>query len=201
MGNRAKLVAFLLGTMAAALPLAVLVAMPAPQPPDPVERIDLQAPRGGDEHADVRTDAPAAGRKRHRSRRGDRRPTVTTRRAGVRKGAPTPTSISTGEAGAQVGRAPLDPAPATDAPTPAPRGESAPGGGGPSTPRSTPVSGTPPAPGGSPPGGDPPSEPPDQPDPPDEPATSAAVDPPEDPEPTDADPTEGPEPIDGEPPT
>jgi hypothetical protein len=79
--TRAKLVAFALGTLAIAFPLLVLEAVPTPQPPAMVERIDLQAPRGGKQRADGTAHVPAAGRQRQRSGRGDRRPGVTARRA------------------------------------------------------------------------------------------------------------------------
>jgi hypothetical protein len=202
MGTRAKLVAFSLGTLAVALPLLVLVALPTPQPPGMVEPIDLQAPRGGEQRADGRTHVPTAGRQRQRSRRRDRRSPVSARRAQERSGAATSRSISTGEAGAQAQRT-LPERAAPEAPTVGPRSESGPRAGGSPTPRGTPVSGTPPAPGNSPPEVDSPpepSDPPDPPHPPQEEATSAAVDPPEEPEPADGDPPEESEPADGEPP-
>jgi hypothetical protein len=200
MGTRAKLVALSLGTLAIALLVWVLLAVPTPQqPPDMVERIDLEAPRGGEQPADGGTPVPTAWRQRQRSRRGDRRPGVAAPRPQERSGAPTSRSISTGDAGAQAQHTPPDRA-VVESPTAAPRSESAPRGGRSPTPRSTPVSGTPPAPRNSPPGVDSPPEPPDPPDPPEEEATSAAADPPEAPEPAASDPPEAPEPADVEPP-
>jgi hypothetical protein len=201
MGTRAKLVALSLGTLAIGLLVWGLLAVPTPQqPPDMVERIDLQAPRGGKERADGGTPAPTAGRHRPRSRRGDRRPPVSARRAQERGGAPTSRSISTGEAGAQAQDTPPDRAVVVEAPTRAPRGESGPRAGGSPTPRSTPVSGQPPAPRNSPPEADSPTEPAEPADPPDAEVTSAAADPPEEPEPADTDPPEEPEPADSDPP-
>jgi hypothetical protein len=197
MGTRAKLVAFSLGALAIALPLLVLVAVPTPEPPVMVERIDLQAPRGGEPRADGRTHVPAAGRQRPRSRRGDRRSPVSARRAQERSGAPTSRSISTGEAGARAQRPSPDRA-VVESPTSRPRSESAPRAGGAPTPRSTPVSGTPPAPRNSAPEVDSSPEPSEPPDPPEEEATSAAADPPEAREPVDLNPPEEPEPADVE---
>jgi hypothetical protein len=195
MGTRAKLVALSLGTLAIALLVWVLLAVPTPQqPPDMVERIDVEAPRGGEQRADGGTPVPTAGRQRPRSRRGDRRPGVPARRGRERSGAPTSRSISTGDAGAQGQRTPPDRA-VVESPTPKPRSESAPRGGGSPTPRSTPVSGTPSAPRNSAPEVDSPPQPPDPPDPPEEEATSAAADPPEAPEPTDSDLPEAPDPA------
>jgi hypothetical protein len=201
MGTREKLVAFLLGTLGIAVLVWVLLAVPAPQqPPDTVERIDLEAPRGGEERADGGTPAPTAERLRQRSRRGDRGPRTSARRAQERRGAPTSASISTSEAGAQAQDAPPDRAAVVEAPTRAPRGESGPRAGGSPTPRSAPVSGPPPAPRNSPPEANSPPEPPEPPDPADAEVTSAAADPPEQPEPADSDPPEQPEPADVEPP-
>jgi hypothetical protein len=195
MGTRAKLVALSLGTLAIALLVWVFLAVPTPQqPPDMVERIDLQAPRGGEERADGGTPAPTAGRQRPRSRRGDRRSGVSARRAQERGGAPTSRSISTGDAGPQAQHTPPDRAVA-ESPTPGPRSESGPRAGGSPTPRSAPVTGTPPAPRNSTPEADSPPEPPEPPDPADAEVTSAAADPPEAPEPADGDPPEEPEPA------
>jgi hypothetical protein len=200
MGTRAKLVALSLGTLAIALLVWVLLAVPTPQqPPGMVERIDLEAPRGGEQRADGGTPVPTAGRQRPRSRRGDRRPRVSARRAQERSAAPVSRSISTGDADAQAQRPPPDRA-VVESPTSRPRSESVPRAGGSPTPRSTPVSGTPPAPRNAPPEVDSPPEPPDQPEPPDAEATSAAADPPEEPEPADVNPPEEPEPADVEPP-
>jgi hypothetical protein len=197
MGTRAKLVALSLGTLAIALLVWVLLAVSTPQPPpDVVDPIDLEAPRGGEQRADGGTPVPTAGRQRPRSRRGDRRPGATARRGQKETGAPTSRSISTGDAGAQAQHTPPDRA-LVESPAPRPRSESAPRGGGSPTPRSTPVSGTPPAPRESRPEGDSPSEPPD---PADVEVTSAAADPPEEPEPADGTPPEEPEPADVEPP-
>jgi hypothetical protein len=197
MGTRAKLVAFSLGTLAIALLVWVLLAVPTPQqPPDMVERIDLEAPRGGEQRADGGTPVPTARRQRQRSRRGDRRPGLSAPRPQERSGAPTSRSISTSNAGAaQPQRAPSQ-GPAAESPTSRPRGESGPRSGGSPTPRSTPVSGTPPAPRPAPPEVD---SPPDPPDPPEAEATTAAADAPEAPEPADSDPPEEPEPVDGDP--
>jgi hypothetical protein len=198
MGTRAKLVAFSLGTLAIALLVWVLLALPTPQqPPGMVERIDLEAPRGEEERANGGTPAPAAERQRPRSRRGERRPPVPARRARKPSGAPTSRPISTGDAGAQAQRTPPDRA-VVESPTPGPRNESGPRAGGSPTPRSTPVSGTPPAPRNSAPEVDSSPEPSEPPDPPDPEATSAAADPPEAPEPVDGDPSEEPEPADVE---
>jgi hypothetical protein len=200
MGTRAKLVALSLGTLAIALLVWVLLAVPTPQqPPGMVERIDLEAPRGGEQRADARTHAPTAGRQRQRSRRGDRRSGVSARRAQERSGAPTSRSISTGEAGLQAQRPPPDRA-VVESPTSGPRSESMPPAGGSPTPRGTPVSGAPPAPRNSPPEGDTPPEPSEAPDPPDAEVTSTAADPAEEPEPADSDPPEESEPADGDPP-
>jgi hypothetical protein len=200
MGTRAKLVALSLGTLAIALLVWVLLAVPTPQqPPGMVERIDLEAPRGGEQRADGGTPVPTAGRQRRRSRHGDRRRGVTARRGQKESGAPTPRSISTGDAGAQAQHTPADRA-VVESPTSAPRSESGPQGGGSPTPRSTPGSGTPPAPRSAPPDVDSPPEPAEAPDPPDAEVTSAAADPPEEPEPTDVIPPEAPEPADVEPP-
>jgi hypothetical protein len=199
MGNRAKLVALSLGTLAIALLVWVLLAVPTPQqPPDMVERIDLEAPRGGEQRADGGTAAPTAGRQRQRSRRGDRRPRMSARRAQEKSGAPTSRSISTGDAGAQAQHTPPVRA-VVDSPTSAPRSESGPRAGGSPTPRSTPVSGTPPVPRNAAPDVDSPPEPAEPPDPADAEVTSAAADPPEEPEPADSDPPEDPEPVDVEP--
>jgi peptidoglycan DL-endopeptidase CwlO len=201
MGTRAKLVAFSLGTLAIALLVWVLLAVPTPQqPPDMVEGIDLEAPRGGEQRADGGTPAPTAERQRQRSRRGDRRPRTSARRAAQeRRGAPNSGSISTGEAGAQAQDAPPDRAVVVEAPTRAPRGDSGLRAGGSPTPRSTPVSGPPPAPRNSPREADSPPEPAEPADPPDAEVTSAAADTPEEPEPADSDPPEEPEPADSEP--
>jgi hypothetical protein len=200
MGTRAKLVAFSLGTLAIALLVWVLLAVPTPQrPPEMVDRIELEAPRGGEQRADGGTPVPTAGRKRPRSRRDDRRPGVSARRAQERSGAPTSRSISTGDAGAQAQRTPPDRV-VVESPTPAPRSESGPRAGGSPAPRSTPVSGTPPAPRNARPEVDSPPEPSEPPDPPEEDATSAAADPPEELEPADGDPPDEPEPTDGDPP-
>jgi hypothetical protein len=200
MGSRAKLVAFSLGTLAIALLVWVLLAVPTPQqPPDMVERIDLEAPRGGEQRGDGGTPVPTARRQRPRSRRGDQRPGVSAPRAQERSGATTSRPISTGDAGAQAQRTPLDRA-VVESPTPRSRSESAPRGGGSPTPRSTPVSGTPPVPRDAPPEVDSPPESPDPPDPPEAEATSVAADPPEVPEPAASDPPEEPEPADVEPP-
>jgi hypothetical protein len=193
--TRAKLVAFALGTLAIAFPLLVLEAVPTPQPPAMVERIDLQAPRGGKQRADGKAHVPTAGRQRQRSGRGDRRP-GTARRAQEWSGRPPSRAVSTGEAGAQAQRTPPDRA-AAESPTVLPRSESEPPAGRRPSPRGTPVSGTPPATRNSPPEGDPP---PDPSDPSDEAASTAAVDPPEEPEPADGEPPEESEPTDGEPP-
>jgi hypothetical protein len=199
MGTRAKLVALSLGTLAIALLVWVLLAVPTPQqPPGMVERIDLEAPRGGERRADGRTHVPAAERQRQRPSRGDRRSPVSARRAQERSGAPTSRSISTGEAGVQAQRPPPDRA-VVESPTSGPRSESMPPAGGSPTPRGTPGSGAPPAPRNSPPEGDAPPEPTEPPDPPDAEVTSAAADPPEEPEPADGDPPEEPEPADGDP--
>lgn len=199
MGTRAKLVALSLGTLAIALLVWGLLAVPTPQqPPDMLERIDLQAPRGGEERADGGTPAPTAGRHRPRSRRGDRQSGVSARRAQERGGAPTSRSISTGDAGAQAQDTPPDRA-VVEAPSAAPRSEAGPRAGGSPTPRSTPVSGPPP-PRNSPPEADSPPEPAEPPDPADAEVTSAAADPPEEPEPADTDPPEEPEPADVDPP-
>jgi hypothetical protein len=197
MGTRAKLVALSLGTLAIALLVWVLLAVPTPQqPPGMVERIDLEAPRGEEERADGGTPAPTTERQRQRPRGGDRGSGVTARRARERSGAPSSRSISPGEAGARAQRTQPDRA-VVESPTPGPRNESGPrAGGGSPTPRSTPVSGTPPAPRNSAPEVDSPPEPPD---PADAEATTAAADPPEEPEPADSDPTEEPEPADGDP--
>lgn len=202
MGTRAKLVAFSLGALAIALPLLVLLAVPAPQPPGMVEGVDLRAPRGDEQRADGTPHVPTAGRQLQRSGRGDRRSGVSARRAQERSGAPTSRSISTGEAGLQAQRPPPDRA-VVESPTSGPRSESMPPAGGSPTPRGTPVSGAPPAPRNSPPEGDTPpepSEPSEAPDPPDAEVTSAAADPAEEPEPADSDPPEEPEPADGDPP-
>lgn len=194
MGTRAKLVALSLGTLAIALLVWVLLAVPAPQqPPDMVERIDLQAPRADEQRADGGTPAPTAARQRQRSRRGDRRHRMSARRAQERSGAPTSRSVSTRDAGAQAQHTPPDGA-VVESPTPAPRGKSAPRAGGSPTPRSTPVSGPPSAPRNAAPEVDSPPEPSEPPDPPDAEVTSAAADPPEEPEPADSDPPEEPEP-------
>ena len=201
MGTRAKLVALSLGTLAIALLVWGLLAVPTPQqPPDMVERIDLEASPGGEPRADGGARAPTAERLRQRSRRGDRGPRRSARRAQKRIGAPTSGPISTGGAGAQAQDAPPDLAVVVEAPTRAPRSESGPRPGGSPTPRSAPVSGPPPAPRNSPPEADSPPEPPEPPDPPDAEVTSAAADPPEAPEPADSDPPEEPEPADVEPP-
>jgi hypothetical protein len=200
MGTRAKLVALSLGTLAIALLVWVLLAVPTPQqPPGMVERIDLEAPRGGEQRADGGTPVPTAGRQRPRSRRGDRRPRVSARRARERSGAPVSRSISTGDADAQAQHPPPDRA-VVESPTSRPRSESVPRAGGSPTPRSTPVSDTPPAARNAPPEVDSPPEPPEPPDAPEEEATSAAADPPEAPEPAASDPPEAPEPADVEPP-
>jgi hypothetical protein len=192
-GTRAKLVAFSLGVLAIALPLAVLVAVPNPQPPDMVEGIDLKEPRGGELRTDGRSRVPVAERQRRRAGRGDRRPGVSARRAQEARGAPTSTPISTRGGSPQAQRTPPERA-ATQSPPGGPRSESGPRAGGSPTPRGTPL----PAPRGSPPEGDPPPEPPDPPDPPDE-VTSASADPSDAPEPADADPSESPEPVDEDP--
>jgi hypothetical protein len=198
MGTRAKLVALSLGTLAIALLVWVLLAVPTPQqPPGMVERIDLEAPRGGEQGADGGTPVPTAERQRQRSRRGDRRPGVSARRARERSGAPSSRSISTGDAGAQAQHTPPDRA-VVESPTPGPRNESGPRAGGSPTPRSTPVSGTPPAPRNSAPEVDSPPEPSEPPDPADAEVTSAAADPPEEPEPVGSDQPEEPEPADVE---
>jgi hypothetical protein len=200
MGTRAKLVALSLGMLAIALLVWVLLAVPTPrQPPGMVERIDLEAPRGGEQRGDGGTPVPTAERQRPRSRRGDRRPRVSARQAQERSGAPTSRPTSTGEAGSQAQRPPPDRA-VVESPTSRPRSESGPRGGGSPTPRSTPVSGTPPVHRNAPPEVDSPPESPDPPDPPEQEATSAAADPPEVPEPADVNPPEEPEPADVEPP-
>jgi hypothetical protein len=196
MGTRAKLVAFSLGTLAIALPLLVLLAVPTQRPPVKVEGIELQAPRGGVQRADGTTHLPTAGRQRQRSGRGDRRPRVTARRVPEWSGTPPSRAVSTDEAGAQAQRTPPDRA-AAESPTVLPRSESEPPAGRRPSPRGTPVSGTPPATRNSPPEGDPP---PDPSEPSDEAASTAAVDPPEEPEPADGEPPEESEPTDGEPP-
>jgi hypothetical protein len=199
MRTRAKLIALSLGTLAIALLVWVLLAVPTPQrPPDMVERIDLEAPRSDEQRGDGGTPVPTAGRQRPRSRRGDRRPPVSARRAQDRSGAPTSRSISTGDAGAQAHHTPPDRA-VVESPTVRPRSESAPRAGGSPTPRSAPVSGTPPAPRNSAPEVDSPPEPSEPPDPVDAEVTSAAADPPEAPEPVGSDQPEEPEPADGDP--
>lgn len=195
MGTRAKLVAFSLGTLAIALPLLVLMAVPAPQPPGMVEGVDLRAPRESVQRADGKTHVPTAGRQRQRSGRGDRRPGVTARRAQGQRGTPSSGSISTAEAGGQAQGPPPDRA-AAESPTRGPRSESTPPAGDSPTPRDAPGSGPEPAPRGSPPEDDPLPEPLDRPD---ETATPASVDAPEEPEASDGDPPEEPEPADGEP--
>lgn len=193
-GTRARLVAFSLVTLAIALPLVVLVAVPTSQPPGTVEPIDLQTPRGAEQRADGRSHALTTGRRRQGSGRRDRRAGVLPRRAQGPKG-----RTATVAAGAEAQRTPPDRAPAADSPTRGPRGVSVPREGRSPTPPGTPVSRSPAAPRESPAEGDPRPVPSEPPDPPDEAATPAAVDPLEEPEPPDGDPADEPEPADGEP--
>jgi hypothetical protein len=200
MGARVKLVALTLGALATALPLLLLLALPESQPPGMVERIYLGAPHERDHRLSGSTHPATAGAGQ-RYGRGDRPRAVTARGRQEAKGTPTPASISTDQGAAREHRTAPDSVPPADSPSAAPRGESLPRGGGPHTPRGTPVPGTPPAPRASPPQGAPPPEPYNPTPAPDEPATSAAVDSPEEPEAADGDPPEEPEAADGEPPT